>query len=116
MLIRLIYDITHKRDETAQAMLDVVQADKKLMLCIQSEHMLLTSYLAKFKTRVEAIKGAGGKLGLHDAAIKLVCDEKGLTLDALNASGADAANKKAKLKKRQPVDTWLLFCSTGSVT
>ena len=76
MLIKLIRDITHKRDETAQAMLDVVRADKELVLCIQSEHMLLTSYLAKFKARVETIKGAGGKPGLHDAAIKLICDEK----------------------------------------
>ena len=99
MLIKLIRDITHKRDETAQAMLDVVRADKELMLCIQSEHMSLTSYLAEFKARVEVIKGAGGKPGLHDAAIKLVCDEKGLTLDALNASGADAANKKAEVEK-----------------
>ena len=62
--------------------------------------MSLTSYLAEFKARVEVIKGADGKPGLHDAAIKLVCDEKGLTLDALNASGADAANKKLKSKKR----------------
>ena len=65
---------------------------------------------------MEVIKGAGGKPGQHDAAIKLVCDKKGLTLDALNASGADAANKKLKSKKRQPADTWLLFCSTGSAT
>ena len=27
-LIKLIHDITHKRDETAQVMLDVVRADK----------------------------------------------------------------------------------------
>ena len=99
MLIKLIRNITHKRGETAQAMLDVVRADKELMLCIQSEHMSLTSYLAEFKARVEVIKGAGGKPGLHDAAIKLVCDEKGLTLDALNASGADAANRKAEVEK-----------------
>ena len=49
MLIKLLRDITHKRDETAQAMLDVVRADKELMLCIQSEHMSLTSYLVEFK-------------------------------------------------------------------
>jgi len=61
--------------------------------------MLLTSYLAQFKARVEVIKGAGVKPCLHDAAIKLVCDEKGLTLDALNASGADAANKKTDIEK-----------------
>ena len=115
-LIKLIRDITYKRDETAQAMLDVVRADKELMLCIQREHMSLTSYLAEFKARVEVIKGAGGKPGLHDAAKKLFCDEKGLTLDALNASGADAANKKAEIEMRQPTDTWLLFCSTGSAT
>ena len=30
----IIRDITHKPDETAQAMLEVVQADKELMLCI----------------------------------------------------------------------------------
>ncbi len=94
MLIKLIRDITHKRDETTQAMLVVVQADKELMLCIQSKHMSLTTYLAEFKARVEVIKGAGGKPGLHNAAIKLVCNEKGLTLDALNASRADAARKK----------------------
>ena len=99
MLIKMIRDITHKRDETAQAMLDVVGADKELMLCIQSDHMSLTSYLAEFKARVEVIKGPGGKPGLYDATIKLVCDEKGLTLDALNASGADAANKKAEVEK-----------------
>ena len=99
MLIKLIWDITHKRDEMAQAMMDVVQADKELMLCIQSKHMSLTSYLAEFKARVEVIKGAGGKPGLHDTAIKLVCNEKGLTLDALNASGADAANKKSEVTK-----------------
>ena len=115
MLIKLIRDITHKRNETVQAMLDVVRADKELMLCIQSKHMSLTSYLAKFKARVEVIKGAGGKPGLHEAAIKLVCDEKGLTLNALNTSGADAARKK-EVEKRQPVDTWLLSCSTGSAT
>ena len=33
----------------------------------------LTSYLAKFKARVEVIKGAGGKPGHHDGAVKLVC-------------------------------------------
>ena len=48
--------------------------------------MSLISSLAEFKTRLEVIKGAGGKPGLYDAAIKLVCDKKGLTLDALNAS------------------------------
>ena len=69
------------------------------MLCIQSKHMSVTSYLAEFRARVEVIKGTGGKPGLHNAAIKLVCDEKGLTIDALNASGADAANKKTEVKK-----------------
>jgi len=98
-LIKLIQDITHKRDETAQAMLDVVRANKELMLCIQSEHMSLASYLAEFKARVEVIKGAGGKPGLHGAAIKLVSNKKGLTLDALNTSRADAANKKAVVTK-----------------
>ena len=73
-------------------------------------------YLAEFKARVEVIKGAGGKPGLHDAAIKLVCDERGLTLDALNASRADAAGKEMKSRKRQPVGIWLLSCSTGSAT
>ena len=61
--------------------------------------MSVTSYLAEFKARVEVIKGTGGKPGLHNAAIKLVCDEKGLTTDALNASGADTANKKTEVKK-----------------
>jgi len=89
----------HKRDETTQAMMDVVQADKEHMFCIQSKHIPLTSYLAKFKARVKVVKGAGGKPGLHDAAIKLVYDEKGLTLDALNASGAEATNKKAEVTK-----------------
>ena len=115
-LIKLIRDIMHKRDEIVQAMLDVVQADKELMLCIQSEHMSLTSYLAEFKARVEVIKGAGGKPGLHDAAIKLFCDEKGLTLDALNASGADAAKKRLRSKRKRPTDIWLLCYLMGSTT
>ena len=77
-LTTLIHDVTHKQDETAKAMmiLDMIRANKGLMLCTQSKHMLLTSYLAKCKARVEVIKGAGGKTGHHNAAIKLVCDKK----------------------------------------
>ena len=61
--------------------------------------MSLTSYLAEIKAGVEAINGAGGKPGLHDAAIKLVCDEKDLPLDALNTSGVEAATKKTEVTK-----------------
>ena len=42
-LITLVRDITHKRDETAQAILDVVQANKELMICVQSKHIVLST-------------------------------------------------------------------------
>ena len=60
---------------------------------------MLTSILAEFKAKVEVIKGAGDKPGHHDTAVKLVCDEKGLTIDALNALSVDAAVKKAEIEK-----------------
>ena len=64
--------------------------------------MSITSYLAEFKARVDVIKGAGGKPGHHNAAIKLVCEEKGhalAALAALDVSGADAATKKVEIIK-----------------
>jgi len=61
--------------------------------------MSITYYLAEFKARVDVIKGAGGKPGHHNAAIKLVCEEKGHALAALDVSGADAATKKVEIIK-----------------
>ena len=34
-IVALIQDVTHRHDDTVQAMLDIVQADKELMLCHQ---------------------------------------------------------------------------------
>ena len=34
-MVALIQDVTHRHDDTVQAMLDIVQADKELMLCHQ---------------------------------------------------------------------------------
>ena len=34
-LIALIHDVTRRRDKTAQAILDIVQADKELIICHQ---------------------------------------------------------------------------------
>ena len=48
--------------------------------------MLLTSYLARFKARIEVIKGAGGKPCHHNAAVRLVYEEIGLMGNALKAT------------------------------
>ena len=74
-LISLIRDVTHNRDESAQAVLDMVRADKELMLWHQKEHVSLTSYLAEFKAKVEVIKALDGLPGYHPGVIKLICQE-----------------------------------------
>ena len=50
-LISLICYVAHRRDETSQAMLDILRADKELMICLQHEHISLTQYLTESKTR-----------------------------------------------------------------
>ena len=41
-LITLICNVTHRRDDTAQAMANTVRADKDLMICHKKEHISLT--------------------------------------------------------------------------
>ena len=57
--IKLIRDITHKRDKTAQAMLDLVWTDKHLANAKYPEGAHAYSCLAV----VEVIKGARGAQG-----------------------------------------------------
>ena len=74
----LCLDVTHIRDDKAQEMLDIFQADKELMRYQQKEHILLTQYLSEFKSRTEVVTRAGGKLGKHPESVKLVVAEQGL--------------------------------------
>ena len=76
----IICNIVHRRDETSKAILDIVRADKELMLCHQKEHQSLTQYVAESKARIAVIEGAGGYPGQHAAAEKLVAEEQGLVL------------------------------------
>ena len=71
-IIPLIHDVTHRRDETPQEMIDIVRSDKEMMLCHQKEHIFLTQYLAEFKSRTDVLTGVGGKPGNHIVAPKLV--------------------------------------------
>ena len=71
-VIALIRDVTHRCEEISQAMLDIFQADKELMLCYQKDQISLTQYLDELKTRTEVVTGVGGIPGNHPAAVKLV--------------------------------------------
>ena len=56
-MISIIHNFMHRLDETVKAMLDIVQADKDLMLCHQKYHISLTQYIAEFKSRTEVVTG-----------------------------------------------------------
>ena len=71
-LISLICDVTYRRYEMSQTILNIFRADKELMLCHQKEHILLTQDLAEFKARNEVVSGEVGKPGHHQEAAKLV--------------------------------------------
>ena len=71
-LISLICNVTHRRDETDQEILNIVRADKELILCHQKDHIALTQYLADFKEITEIVSGAGGNPGHHPASVTLL--------------------------------------------
>ena len=54
-IIALVCDVTHRRYETAKAMLDILFAEKELLICNQKEHILHIKYLAYFKARTDVL-------------------------------------------------------------
>ncbi len=74
ILLKMIRDICHKKDGSANAttILDLVQMDKDMFLVHQAPTKPLSSYLSKLKGAVDVVKSSDGSPWSHPAATKIV--------------------------------------------
>ena len=82
-LINLLRKAHFKQDGKKQAMLEIVEADKRLMLCWQKPGMLIDAYTRDFKAKVGMYKTVGSAIDISDATEKLVCSAAGEKCNSL---------------------------------
>ena len=76
-LIKLLRKAYFEQDGTKQAMLEIVEADKRLMLCWQKPGMTIDAYTRDFKAKIDVCEAVGSAIGASDTTTKLVCTTEG---------------------------------------
>ena len=77
-LLKSMYALHHKQDDSRPIMQEVVELDQQLYLCTQRQNQSNVDYMKAFKNAIDAINSAGGLAGVTARAIELVCQEQGL--------------------------------------
>ena len=68
-LLKTLYALHHKQDDTRPSMLEVVEQDRQPYLCTQREHQSNVDFAKTFKNAIDAINDSGGWLVPRCAAL-----------------------------------------------
>ena len=77
-LLQLIQNITFQKYGNKNYILELVEAERNLMLWFQSTAMSVDDYTREFKSRVEVWKSAGMSPGATEYAAKIVVEEENI--------------------------------------
>ena len=55
-LLKSLYALHHKQDDSSPSMLEVVDQDRRLYLCTQREHQSDVDFIKTFKNTIDAIE------------------------------------------------------------
>ncbi len=106
-LIKLLWKAYFEQDGTKQAILEIVEANKRLMLCWQKPGMSIDTYTREFKACIEVCEAVGSGIGISGPSTKLACNAAGLDHEALNTSVE--GDKIAQLNKMDKAGRLLYF-------
>ena len=99
-LIKLLRKAYFEQDGTKQAMLEIVEADKRLMLCWQKPGMTIDTYTRDFKAKINVREAVGSAIGVSDTTAKLACSAEGENYNTLVLSNdADDTESLAKMQQ-----------------
>ena len=82
-LLKLLYALHHKKDDTRPSMLEVVGQDRQLYLCTQREPQSDVDFTKMFKNAIDTINDSGGMTGATVCGLNLICQEQGINYAAL---------------------------------
>ena len=85
-LVKMLRKAYFEQDGTKQAILEIVEADKRLMLCWQKPGMTIDSYTREYKACIEVCEAVGSGIGISAPSTKLACEAVGNDYDTLKAS------------------------------
>ena len=77
-LLRSLYALHHKQDNTRPSILEVVNQDRQLYLCTQRQDQSDADYIKTHKNTMNAINDADGIAGATVRGLELVCQEQGI--------------------------------------
>ena len=82
-LLKSLYALHHKQDDTRPIMLEVVEQDCQLYSCTQRQDQSNVDFIKTCKNVINAINDAGGIAGATVRGLELVCREQGIDYTAL---------------------------------
>ena len=106
-LIELLKNIYFEQDRSKQWLADIVDADKRLMLCWQQPGMTIDEYTREFKARVQMCEELDSNIGHNVELQKLVCKEQSLTYTTVILNTTNSGKERWRKIKQTARDQYL---------